>query len=124
MKLALIAALAAVSRIAAADPVAVAVTPKQPLIERTRGGQHLSFDLIITSTSPATLELDELRLRAFDAKGALVSAKLAGSGVGAVLPGPTKIAPKGTLMLMNPFHTLPAELAIAKLQIELTFVED
>lgn len=124
MKLLILAVIAVLARSATADPLTVAVTPKQPLIERTRAGQGLSFDLIVTSTSPATLELDRMKIQVFDAAGALIAEKLAGSGVSAVLPGPTKIAPKGTLLLMNPFHTLPAELAIAKLHVELTFVDD
>jgi Peptidase family M23 len=123
--MAAVGAMAMVSGARADDSaVEIAVTPKQPVIERVRGGQSVSFDMIVTSRSAATLSLEEVRLQVFDADGALIQDKLARQGLGAALPGELKLAPKAQLFMLSPFPVFDAAVPLARLRYTLSFVED
>jgi hypothetical protein len=109
----------------AAPEVTVTSSPAKPLIERTKAGQSVSVDLIVTNTLPAALVLDELRVQVLDAKDIILHDRIAESGLSGAFPVETRIAAKtGTLLVLNPFHTFPANLPLAKLRFTLTFHED
>lgn len=108
-----------------ADPVTVTSSPAKPLIERTKAGQSVSVDLVITNTLPAALVLDELRVQVLDAKDTILHDRIAESGISGAFPTETRVAAKtGTLLVLNPFHTFPGSLPLAKLRFTLSFHED
>lgn len=110
---------------ALADPITVTSSPAKPIVERTKAGQSVSVDLVITNTLPAALVLDEVRVQVLDAKGAILHDRIAESGISGAFPAETRIAAKtGTLLVLNPFHTFPAGLPLGKLRFTLTFHED
>jgi hypothetical protein len=108
---------------AAAQPT-VTVTPQQPLIERTKAGQSVSFDFIIENKGTARLELSQVRLSVFDARGNLVLRKQAWSGIDAVFPTSPTIDHSAKLLVLNPFHSFDGTVELAKLEYELVFEPD
>ncbi len=67
--LSLCLALTALPASAAATPLRASLVPQQPLVERTRDGQHLNFDLMFANDGDRALELTRLELTLFDRDG-------------------------------------------------------
>ncbi|MEO8453259.1 MAG: M23 family metallopeptidase [Gemmatimonadota bacterium] len=101
-----------------AQPVAIAVHPARPLIERSSCCQFLNFDFVLTNPGEEPSELFEIRVTGLDqVGGVLFTRRLHGQ---AVMPGiltiPKRIVPaKGEIPILNPFHTLDGSLRIARL---------
>ena len=114
----------AISVSAVAADISVQTYPPQPLIERTRYGQALNFDLEVTNGRQDALELTGIRLRVVDRRGA-VAQRLEINDNG-IAPGlqtvPVRSWTSGqSHTIFNPFHTLAGDLDIGRLEYELVF---
>ena len=117
---------------AAADtvPLAVRPVPATPWIEQdpaARGApQFLNFDLVVTNGGAEARTLVEVRMSAYDSARQLVQRRFCDrSGFSpciATLPE-REVAPGGSAIIYNPFHTLPGDLALAELRYELVYAD-
>ncbi|WP_265570400.1 M23 family metallopeptidase [Sphingomicrobium nitratireducens] len=118
--------LLALTQPAAADPVAHRLYPPQPLIETTRLGQAINFDIELTNETDGPLELYAVRAAVRDPSGAIVQRlevndNGASPGI-ATLPA-TSFAPGEPHTLYNPFHTLAADIPIGRIDLEFLFLD-
>ena len=114
----------AVSVTAIAADISIRTYPPHPLIERTRYGQALNFDLEVTNRGPEALELTAIRLLTRD-RGGAVAQRLEINDNG-IAPGlqtvPTRVwTPGQALTVHNPFHTLAGDLDIGRFDYEFVF---
>ena len=114
----------AISVTAMAADVSVQTYPSRPLIERSRYGQALNFDLEVTNGRPDALELTAIRLTVLD-RGGAVAQRLEINDNG-IAPGlqtvPIRTWTSGqALTIYNPFHTLAGDLDIGRLEYEFVF---
>jgi len=111
---------------AAADPTLASVTirvrPEPVYIERSGDRQFLSFELELLDETKAPLDLDEIRVRAFDKDGhLLVWEKLDSNGSRPAIEvlGPHHLEPGKPLTVFNPFFELDTAVPITLLRYEL-----
>jgi murein DD-endopeptidase MepM/ murein hydrolase activator NlpD len=112
------------ARAARGADVVVSTLPATPLIERTKSGQALNFDLLIENKSAEKLTLDEIEVSVLGANDALVvQRRLASNGDSiATLPNRT-VEPGGKLVVFNPFAEFDSGVDLASLRYDLTFGE-
>jgi len=109
----------------AAVPTATTL-PAQPLIEATRDGQHLNFDLVFANDSDRALELTGIEATLFDREGRFFSQRrLDRNGDSttmslATLPNRTLPA-KGRLVVFNPFPEFAKDTWLGDLRYVATF---
>ncbi|MBA3539998.1 MAG: M23 family metallopeptidase [Deltaproteobacteria bacterium] len=110
--------------IVAANAITIAVAPDPTYIERTDGAQLVNCDLVVRNTSAVAFTLSELEVSVFDRTGALVFRKfVSGNGVSpAITTVPTReLAPATQALILNPLHTFPRDLDLAKLRFTVTY---
>ena len=110
--------------------LSVTVAPGTPWIEQDpsapTSSQFLNFDFLIANGGGAPRTLAEVRLSVFDPAHQLVLRRFCdGSGISpcnATLPD--RLVPAGgSVILYNPFHTLPGDLRLGELNYELVFAD-
>ncbi|HEY2739360.1 MAG TPA: hypothetical protein VGK45_13215, partial [Thermoanaerobaculia bacterium] len=109
---------------AAADPpspnaVTIRVRPDPVYIERTGDRQFLSFELELLDVTKTPLDLEDVRLRAFDKDDhLLVWEKLDGNGSRPSIEvlGPHHLEPGKPLTVFNPFSELDTAVPITLLR--------
>jgi murein DD-endopeptidase MepM/ murein hydrolase activator NlpD len=109
---------------ATAADVSVQTYPSQPLIERSRYGQALNFDLEVTNGRSDAVDLTAIRLKVID-RGGGVAQRLEINDNG-IAPGlqtlPVRTWNSGqALTIYNPFHTLTGDVDIGRLEYEFVF---
>ena len=108
----------------AADGLRISTRPDPPWIEPSGGGQLLNFDLLVENASGVALELAELEIVVRDSAGALVFRRaLDGNGVRPSIQSiPVRSAAPGeTLLVFNPFHTIPDGFPLATVELVARF---
>ena len=100
--------------------------PSQPLVERSRDGQHLNFDLLFANDGEQAMELTRLELTLFDREGRFFSQRRldtnGDSSTMSILTVPNRALPaKGRLVVFNPFARFPADAWLGDLRYEATF---
>lgn len=96
--------------------------PATPLIETTRSGQALNFDLLIENSGDAKLVLDEIEATVLDANGALVTQRRLQWNGASILTLPQREIPPGKkIVVFNPFHQFESDLALRTILYEVTF---
>jgi len=121
--LAIFATLAAATA-SAASSVDIRLYPPRPLIEVTRLGQALNFDLEVRNMTKAVLELTAIRALVRDASGAVVQ-RLEVNDNG-IAPGIETIPvrtwqPGESHTICNPFDTLGPDVPVSGIEYELLF---
>ncbi len=104
------------------EPVKVKVRPDTVYVERAGDRQLLSFDLELLNESATPLDIEQIRLRAFDKTGRLlVWAKLDsnGSRPAVEMLGPRRLEPGKPLTVFNPFSELDTAVPIDLLRFEI-----
>jgi hypothetical protein len=119
--------LASAMPAAAAGDLSVQLYPKQPLIESTRFGNAVNFDFEFINKGRRTLELTAVRAFILDSTGA-VAQRLEVNDNGS-LPGIATIAnriwkPGEARTIFNPFHTLAADVPLARMRLEFEFKDE
>lgn len=121
-----VSALGLAAAVSASDaPVTITVAPDPVRIVRSEGVQKLSLDFLVTNTGSVPLDITEVRLTAFDDKGALVTRReINAMGMCpsiATLPNAT-VEPGKTVILFNPFQSLPLGMELKTLRYAFQFV--
>jgi hypothetical protein len=117
-------ALAAVS--AEAQEVRVASLPAQPLLEDTRDGQDLNFDLVFDNPGDRALTLERLEVTWFDATGAFLGQRRLDRNGGTTTMGIATVANRtlpagGRLVVFNPFQHFRAPSWLGDLRYSAVF---
>lgn len=98
--------------------------PPQPLIENSRLGQAINFDVELTNNGSSELDLIAVRAAVRDAGGKIVQRLEVNDNGGApsiaTLPA-TKWKPGEAHTIYNPFHTLAADIPIGRIDLEFVF---
>lgn len=96
--------------------------PPTPLIETTKSGQALNFDLVVENTSDAKLTIDQLEATVLDTKGAIVTQRRVQSNGSSILTLPQReIEPHTKLVIFNPFATFESDLTLNTIRYDITF---
>ena len=111
---------------AAAQQVGVAALPAQPLLETTRDGQDLNFDLIFSNPGTKVLTLERLEVTWFDPAGAFLGQRRLDQNGGETTMGivtvPNRTLPAGgRLVVFNPFQHFRAPLWLGDLRYSAVF---
>ena len=111
---------------AAAQQVGVSALPEQPLLESTRDGQDLNFDLIFSNPGDKALTLERLEVTWFDPSGAFLGQRRLDQNGGDTTMGivtvPNRTLPaKGRLVVFNPFQHFRAPLWLGDLRYSAVF---
>jgi hypothetical protein len=113
-------------QIATAAPVRVTAKPDRIYIERSPTAAHLEFDFLLEGTTDDTVRLTAIRLTARDRLGkpwAIRFVDESGSDPGIQTIPRREVAGRASVVVYNPFHDLPPEAPIARLDYELTFAK-
>jgi murein DD-endopeptidase MepM/ murein hydrolase activator NlpD len=110
----------------AATPLRASLVPAQPLVERTRDGQSLNFDLMFANDGAQALELTRLELTVLDRDGRFFAQRRldrnGDSSTMSILTLPNRTLPaNGRLVVFNPFPRFPADAWLGDLRYEATF---
>jgi murein DD-endopeptidase MepM/ murein hydrolase activator NlpD len=110
----------------AADSLHASLVPQQPLVERTRDGQQLNFDLLFANDGDQAVELTRLELTLFDRDGRFFAQRRldtnGDSATMSILTVPNRTLPaKGRLVVFNPFANFAADAWLGDLRYEATF---
>ena len=117
-------AMSAATAALAAPALEIRQYPDAPLIERTRLGRAINFDFELHNPTELEFELFTIRAAVRDADGAIAQRLEINDGGGQ--PGirtlPHRIWKPGEVhTIYNPFHTLPADVPIGRIDFELLF---
>ena len=111
---------------AAAQQVGVRALPEQPLLESTRDGQDLNFDLVFNNPGDKALTLERLEVTWFDSSGAFLGQRrLDQNGddttMGIVTVPNRTLPARGRLVVFNPFQHFRAPLWLGDLRYSAVF---
>jgi len=95
--------------------------PETPLIEKTRRGQALNFDLVIENKGDAPLELTKIEATILGPNDTLIAQKRLASNGDSITTIPNrKVEPGKTLVVFNPF-TFEPDLDLGTIRYDLEF---
>lgn len=111
---------------ARAQEVRVAALPAQPLLEATRDGQDLNFDLVFDNPGDQVLTLVGLEVTLFDAAGGFLGQRRldqngAETTMGIVTVPNRTLPARGRLVVFNPFQHFRAPLWLGDLRYAAVF---
>jgi hypothetical protein len=105
--------------------VAITTLPQTPLIEQTKTGQSLNFDLILQNDGAESVTIEELEATVLAGDGALVTQRrLASNGGSIALLAQREIKPGGKLVIFNPFPEFERELDLGTIRYDVTFEKE
>jgi murein DD-endopeptidase MepM/ murein hydrolase activator NlpD len=122
--LALMRTMRTMQAAAESGPVTILLRPDPVYVERVGERQLLSFDLELLDVIKAPLDLEDIRVRAFDKGGhLLVWEKMDSNGSRPAVEvlGPHHLEPGKPLTVFNPFFELDTAVPIEVLRFELRF---
>lgn len=127
MNLSILVCMLALSAQEAPNEVEAKVYPPEPLIQRTRFGQAINFDVEVTNGGSGTLELTAIRAAVRDPLGRIVQ-RLEVNDNGSA-PGihtiPTRTwKAREAHTIFNPFHTLAADVPLGRMDYEFVFKDE
>lgn len=114
----------ALAQAAAAGSLSHRLYPLQPLVERTRFGQALNFDVELTNNGAEALELTTVRAAVRDPAGRIVQRlEVNDNGGDASINtlAATTWKPGEAHVVYNPFHTLAADVPVGRIDLEFVF---
>jgi hypothetical protein len=99
--------------------VTITTFPATPLIEQTKTGQALNFDLLLTNTGSETLTVDEVEATVIDAKGAMVAQRRLQSNGNSIAMLPNRELGAGKkLVIFNPFPEFDNALDLSAIRYD------
>ncbi|MDI1240946.1 MAG: M23 family metallopeptidase [bacterium] len=109
--------------IADTSPISVEVRPGKVYIATSDSGQHLNFDFLLRNTSDQKVMINKVELSVFDAADKLAWRDFYDEygRPSLELTRNPSLAPKGTALFYNPFHTLPKDIPLERLKFEFSF---
>lgn len=113
--------------LAAAVPVRLEVRPEIAYVEDAGTHHGLAFDIVVHNDTDDALRLDAIEVKAFDAGGAFVAFRQAGSN--GTSPSIATVAnrnvpPRDWVVVFNPFASWDKALPLDVLRYEITFGSD
>jgi hypothetical protein len=102
--------------------VAITVLPATPLIEKTKSGQSLNFDLLLQNDGSETVTIEEVEATVLAPDGALVAQRrLASNGNSIELLLQRELKPGEKMVVFNPFPELERDLDLGTIRYDFTF---
>jgi hypothetical protein len=100
------------------------ISPERPMLEQTRYGAALNFDVLVTNDTEQTVELSQLRIQTrSDAGTVLTERVLDGQGSAPnllILPSHI-VEPKQSRLFFNPFPLIDSRLPVSSIRVQATF---
>ncbi|HEX8618385.1 MAG TPA: M23 family metallopeptidase [Thermoanaerobaculia bacterium] len=101
--------------------VTITSLPAVPLIEQTKTGQALNFDLLLENSGSETLTVDQVEATVIDANGAMVLQKRLASNGNSIATLPNReLAGGKKLVIFNPFPEFEAGLDLHAIRYDVT----
>jgi len=105
--------------------VTITTIPATPLIELTKSGQALNFDLVLENSGSAAVTVDEVEATVLDAKGAMVLQRRLTSNGNSIATLPNReLAPGKKLVIFNPFPEFDGEVELHAIRYDVTAGEE
>ena len=102
--------------------VSLTTLPPAPLIEATRSGQALNFDLLLENKGDAKVAITQIEATVLGTAGALVTQRrLAENGDSIATIPQREIEPGAKLVVFNPFPRFESDYALTKIRYDVTF---
>lgn len=120
-----LATLLAVPSYAADSPIRLSTIPAVPLVEKTRGGNAINFDLVVENGTAEKLEVSLIEVSVLDASGRLITQRRAQANGEGILTVTNRIVEGGKkVVLFNPIAELDAAIPLDRLRIEVALDTD
>ncbi len=104
--------------------VTITTVPATPLIEQTKSGQALNFDLVLANAGTETLTVEEVEATVLDAKGAMVLQRRLASNGNSIGTLPNReLAAGKKLVIFNPFPELDGDIDLHAIRYDFTLGE-
>ena len=101
--------------------VTISTIPPTPLIETTKSGQAVNFDLLITNDSAAAVTIDAIEATVLNEEGAMVlQRRLAANGASIETVPNREIAPGAKLVVFNPFPEFESDIPLHAIRYDVT----
>ncbi len=105
--------------------VTITTIPATPLIEQTKSGQALNFDLVLANAGGGTVTVDEVEATVLDAKGAMVLQRRLASNGNSIGTLPNReLAAGKKLVIFNPFPEFDADVELHAIRYDITTGEE
>lgn len=105
--------------------VTITTLPATPLIELTKSGQALNFDLVLENRGEQAVTVDEVEATVLDAKGAMVLQRRLTSNGNSIATLPNReLAPGKKLVIFNPFPEFDGEVELHAIRYDVTTGEE
>lgn len=105
--------------------IRLSTIPPVPLIEKTKAGQAINFDIVVENTTSEKLEVSLIEVNVFDARGRLVTQRRAQANGEGILTVTNRIVEGGkTVVLFNPIAELDAAIPLERLRIDVALDTD
>jgi hypothetical protein len=105
--------------------VTITTIPATPLIEQTKSGQALNFDLLLENSGSAAVTIDEVEATVLDAKGAMVLQRRLTSNGNSIATLPNReLAPGKKLVIFNPFPEFDGDVELHAIRYDITTGEE
>jgi hypothetical protein len=105
--------------------VSLTTLPPTPLVEKTRSGQALNFDLLLENKSDAKVSITQIEATVLGAGDVMITQRrLAENGSSINTLPQREIEPGGKLIVFNPFHHFESDYPLAKIRYDVTFDSD
>jgi hypothetical protein len=105
--------------------VTITTVPATPLIEQTKSGQALNFDLLLENSGGAAVTVDEVEATVLDAKGAMVLQRRLTSNGNSITTLPNReLAPGKKLVIFNPFPEFDGDVELHAIRYDITAGEE
>jgi peptidase M23-like protein len=102
--------------------VSLTTLPPTPLIETTKNGQALNFDLLLENMGDAKVAIAQVEATVLGANDAIVTQRrLAENGDSIATLPQREIEPGAKIVVFNPFAQFEADLALARIRYDVTF---
>jgi hypothetical protein len=102
--------------------VSLTSLPPTPLLESTRSGQALNFDLLLENKSEAKVSIAQIEATVLGLGDVMITQRrLTENGASITTVPQREIAPGGKLVVFNPFHHFEAEYPLTKIRYDITF---
>ena len=99
------------------------ILPEKPCLEPTATGSSANFDVLVTNDKAWAVEVSEIAVTTFDARGAAVlERRIDGNGFAPAIETVANrvLAPGETRLFFNPFPELPADVAASAMRVKVT----
>lgn len=105
--------------------VTIRPIPATPLIEQTKTGQAINFDLLLENPTDAPLEITELEATVLGESDTLVTQRRLMENGDSIATLPNRTIPaRGKLVVFNPFADFDREVELQRIRYDFTFAND